>query len=250
MGQSGLPPEHTYVPHAPRGSVPGGLFLQRPSLPLTRHPWQAPPQAESQQTPVLVPPSPSTQKPLAHSTPTEQATPASRFGTHCAPLPQKAVGLQSDVLVHAVGHEAAAPHRNRPHAPVAPGVGVQTPRLPTPSQRSQGPAQAELQHTPSTQRFERQSLAAWHPWPLPALPSQRLSALQPASWAQSVPEVQLVGHATSTPLQRYGAQEGSAPALPAARAEQTPLAGPAQVSHPFAHAVSQQTPSTQKPELH
>lgn len=65
--------------------------------------------------------------------------------------------------------------------------------------------------------------------------------------------VQVVGQAPfAAPSQRNGLQEGFCPVLPEARSVQVPFAeAPAaaeQTSHPPLHALSQQTPSAQKPD--
>ena len=148
-----------YVPpHSFSGSVPGSQAVQVPTEPRTAHEAHLPVQAVSQQTP-------STHWPVAHSLAAAQATPRARF-TAQLPLRQNAPEGQLASPVQGWGQSSSEPLQvsgeqvGLPCEPEA--TGRQLPAVPTPSQRSHAPAQAEVQHTPSAQAEVTHSSAEAH----------------------------------------------------------------------------------------
>lgn len=120
-----------------------------------------------------------------------------------------------------------------------------------PTQRWQAPLQAVLQHTPSTQKPERQSQLPAH-----VVPNTRFGAqpvpeheLVESHWFDEQPPEQVVLHEPE-PLQVKSPQLFSG-SVPAGWALQVPMK-PAKLhaEHAPVHAVLQHTPSTHWPELH
>ncbi len=139
---------------------------------------QAPPQAVSQQTP-------SAQKFELHSPAAPQLTPLAFFAAHQVPLHQVPDGHP---LAQGIGQSASVPlHTTAPPQAGLPGspegAGPQVPAW-APSQRSQEPAQALLQQTPSAQKPLRHWAPAAQVAPFPLsgvqVPSQKKPAAQ---WA-------------------------------------------------------------------
>ena len=116
------------------------------------------------------------------------------------------------------------------------------------SHESQVPSQAELQHTPSTQKPLAQSLAFAQTAPLVfaagmvQVPPKHVNPV-----AQSASVVHIVGQLVFVPSQRSGAQSPFVGAMPACSGVHVP---DAQVEQEPAQAVSQQMPSAQKPDAH
>jgi hypothetical protein len=194
---------------------------------------------------------------------------------HCAPLQangthemvtgstQAPVALQVDSGVNTLFSQCAAaqtvPGRCRRQAPApsqAPSVphdsggsdaqvlrgssaptatGVQTPGAEGRAQLRQAPAQASAQQTPSTQKFDTQSPAALHGWPLARLPQLPLMHTLPPT--QSSLLVQRLMHALSA--QRKGSQF----CTPGIRQLPRPLQVPAVFSRSPAHAGGTHTVS-------
>ena len=130
---------------------------------------------------------------------------------------------------------------------------VQVPRVAARSQRSQPPAHAVSQQTPSAHEPEAHCEAAVHADPcaslglhVPVATSQKSAAMHPASLAQ------LVGQVRAVPLHTKGLHAPPEPVSPAGAERQLPTQpGTSQRSQaPAAQAVVQQTPSAQKPEEH
>lgn len=150
------------------------------------------------------------------------------------------------------GQEAEAePHRYgaQEGLPGAPPVIRQVPSTRAPvatEQASQAPAQAVLQHTPSTQLPLRHWLAP--PQDCPS--SLRGRQLPPShQWpdAQAASLPQLTGQLRLAPEHTYGLQEGL-PGFPLASCSQSPAA--LQASHPRGQLELQHAPATQAPEAH
>jgi hypothetical protein len=106
-----------------------------------------------------------------------------------------------------------------------------------------------LQQYPSTQLPFWQSAASVHVPPLAFLPVQ-CPAVQVLPLWHALPLVQLVGQVDDVPSHRYGEQTGD-PGSPAATTVHVPsLPVRLHASQAPAHAVSQQSPSTQFPLRH
>jgi hypothetical protein len=159
---------------------------------------------------------PSAQKPEAHSTAPPQVWPGVFWGTH-RPAEQKLPGTHWASVVQ-LPRQAVAPHRNSPQGWVA------------------GAGQA--------------------PWPLHpaasvAVPAAHVGARQlmdPPGYAQAEVEVP-----SQAPRHRLpSVAQGCLPArgLPETGLQMPGWPGSAQAAHWPLQAVSQQTPSTQKPEVH
>lgn len=125
---------------------------------------------------------PSEQKPLRQSLPSEQAAPSPDFATQTPPT-HAAVERHCASLVHEVGQLGLVPlQTKRPQLGFMPLVPaetlVQMPRVADRSQRSQPPAHALSQQTPSTQLPEMHWLPAVQLLPWASLATQSLLALQ------------------------------------------------------------------------
>jgi hypothetical protein len=117
-------------------------------------------------------------------------------------------------------------------------TGVQTPGAEGRAQLRQAPVQASAQQTPSTQKFDKQSVAAPHGWPLVRLPQLPLIHTLPPT--QSSLLVQRLTHALSA--QRKGSQF----CTPGIRQLPRPLHVPAVFSRSPAHAGGTHTVSARK----
>lgn len=163
MGQSASEPLHTTpMPQAGEPALPDAAGEQVPGAPGSLHTSQLPLHALSQHTP-------SAQKPVEHCTLAVHASPEPLKGMQ-APLPQKCPGAHCCAVVHVVGHAPLTPsHAYAPQAVtcVDSGTGLQTPAVPTLSQRSHAPAHARSQHTPCAQEPDTQSLPLVHAPPCP-----------------------------------------------------------------------------------
>ncbi len=146
-GQVADRPEQRPGAHEGLPAEPAGLLAQVPTLPARSQASQAPAQAVLQHTP-------STQLPLTHAFAAAQVAPGAFLGTQAEPLQYwpAAHWLSAAQLV---GQPALTPEQaNGAHdgLPVEPaGRLAQVPTLPVRLQALQAPAQAVLQHTPSTQ---------------------------------------------------------------------------------------------------
>jgi hypothetical protein len=118
------------------------------------------------------------------------------------------------------------------------------------AQVSQLPSHAALQQKPSAQCWLAHSASTAQVAPLGALPLHS-PEMHERPDAHSAPEPQVVPHAAELPVQRYGRHEG-APGEPGATKVQVPSnvapSAVEQASQLPSHALSQQTPSTQKPD--
>lgn len=179
-----------------------------------------------------------------------QASPRGFSGLH-SPAEQKCLSTQSDALRQRAGHLPDNPEHlygAQVGLPASPASrGVQVPSKPTALHTSHAPLQAELQHTPSTQKRVGQSMA------LPQAVPRSFSGSQVPlthSWpgAHSSLREHCAGHPRDVPVQASGAQVGL-PSDPRVLGEQTPGASEvSQASHCPLQTASQHTPSTQKPD--
>ena len=113
---------------------------------------------------------------------------------------------------------------------------------------SQASPQAELQHTPSTQKFEVHSVAAPQVTPLGFFAEQYVP-LQYVFAGQ--PLVQRMGQSASVPLQTMAPPQAGLPGSVAGAGEQVPaVALRLQRSQLPLQAALQHTPSAQKPDWH
>jgi hypothetical protein len=179
-----------------------------------------------------------------------QASPSGFSGLH-SPAEQTCLSAQSAALRQRVGHLPDNPeHLNGEQVgvPASPAsTGVQVPSKPEALHTSHAPLQAELQHTPFTQKRVGQSVAV-----VQAVPSSFSGSQAPLthSWpgAHSSLRAHCAGHPREVPVQASGAQVGL-PSEPTGLGVQTPGAsGLSQASHCPLQAASQHTPSTQKPD--
>jgi hypothetical protein len=152
-----------------------------------------------------------------------------------------------------LGHDPDRPvHTKVPHAgdPVDPAARFpHTPGASGELQASQAPAQAVLQHTPSTQKPDLHWFPEVHRVPLDGSARHRTPVHWKPSWhSRSV--VHLPGHTAALPEQANGAQDGT-PWLPAGTWVQTPSEpGTSQALHSPTHDELQHTPSVHCPEAH
>ncbi len=146
-GHTELSPPQKYGAHDGLPGEPAGVLAQVPTLPVRLQASQAPAQAVLQHTP-------STQLPLTHAFAAAQVAPRGFLGTQAEPL-QYWPAAHWLSAVQLVGQPALIPEQaNGAHdgLPVEPaGLLAQVPTLPVRLQALQAPAQAVLQHTPSTQ---------------------------------------------------------------------------------------------------
>jgi len=195
--------------------------------------WQVPAQAELQQTP-------SAQLPDWHWVPAAQAS--LRFLKQ-APLPLQWSVSPKMPSVHSPSGSLLAV--TLAQVPVVPPVLALV-------QAWQVPVQAELQQTPSAHLPDWHSVPAAQAVPLDSL-GRQLLVVRSQKWVlvQSEPLVQPPGHVAEEPLHWRGAH---CPGAPAGRSVQVPLAeaprATLQALQPPEQGASQQTPSTQLPEVH
>ena len=134
------------------------VHVPLPGAPVaTLHAWQAPAQAESQQTPL-------TQKPFEHWLSLVQVRPSAFFAEQYVPEQYVVVGqpeVQRIGQSRSVPLQTSMPHAGDPGSLAGAGSQVPAVRL----QRSQLPEQDSAQHTPSAQEPDEHSVALVHATP-------------------------------------------------------------------------------------
>jgi hypothetical protein len=253
-GQSAEAPLHfsatSHTAGASRHNTDGPSSVQSPSAVApnwNRHASHAPLQALSQQTP-------SAQCPLWQLPSFTQAVPLGRFTAQSAfsGLQNVPLGHSAGAFGHGIGqstslplHTTVPPQAGLPSAPLA--SAVQMPTVPAFAHPSQAPAQAESQHTPSTQNPLLHSGLLPQVWASSFCGSHFPLAAQTKPDAH-VLEVHFAGQVSATPSHRKGEQLGS-PALPSAFAVHTPVDDVTlHASHAPSQALLQHTPSAQNPD--
>ncbi len=161
-----VPLQLTAPAHSFAGSVPKGMLVQVPCAPIALHTWHVPAQALLQQYP-------STQLPIRHSPDTEQGCPTGSLQAPAPSVPSHTLAPGQSVSLLSV------PAIEMPQSPLRPVPLSRFVHAPHTVE------QAELQHTPSTQKApEGQSATPAH-----VLPRQ----LPPAS------QMRFVRHTEPTP---------------------------------------------------
>ena len=139
-----------------------------------------------------------------------------------------------------------------PHAPrgsLSVGALVHVPTEPASAHTSQSPVHGVLQHTPSMQLPDWQSVAVPHGRLLGSLPVHE-PKMQKLALAQSPSVRHELGQLRLMPLHAYGAHAGS-PTAPASCGVQAPSEpGLLHVSHAFEQADWQQVPPAQMLDVH
>jgi len=197
VGHAAEVPLQTCAPHDGVPGLPSGAGAHVPGVPRSQR-SHAPPHAESQHTP-------SAQLPDWHSVPSVHEAPGPFRPTHAIAVHvAPAAHWPAPEPVHDVAHDAPVPlHRYGAHdgEPTAvAGRFVHVPTEPAALHALQGPAHAEVQHTPSAQNPD------WHAAPLVhALPAASRGTQAPIEQkcvaAHCASAVQPVGHALVRPSQ-------------------------------------------------